>query len=193
MINPAADRNKEPIAKKLKQLLKHDSKVFEIGSGTGQHAAYFTQYLNVSWQPSEMQSALQSLTSYLETQTNANLNPPILFDATHHQIPYDIYNVVYTSNTFHIMSWSTVTRTLHQASQALAPGGLLIVYGPFKQQGRYNSENDEMFDQQLRKNHPEQGIRDIESVEQQAQDHHLHLTQKIAMPANNFLLVFTRL
>ena len=41
--SPACDRNKDPILAILKPLLKDKSLIFEIGTGTGQHAIFFSK------------------------------------------------------------------------------------------------------------------------------------------------------
>jgi cyclopropane fatty-acyl-phospholipid synthase-like methyltransferase len=41
----ASERNREPILATLKRVLKDRKHVLEIGSGTGQHAAYFARAL----------------------------------------------------------------------------------------------------------------------------------------------------
>ena len=40
----ACDRNQTPILEVLKEILPDTGKVLEIGSGTGQHAAYFRSF-----------------------------------------------------------------------------------------------------------------------------------------------------
>ena len=42
---PACDRNREPILTIIRDLLPATGKVLELGSGSGQHAAYFSAAL----------------------------------------------------------------------------------------------------------------------------------------------------
>ena len=63
----ACDRNQAPILEVLKTILPDTGKVLEIGSGTGQHAAYFSRYLpNLTWQPSDLAEGLPSIEAWRE-------------------------------------------------------------------------------------------------------------------------------
>ena len=49
----ASERNREPILQVLRRMFADRTAVLEIGSGTGQHAAYFAPALpHLAWQPS---------------------------------------------------------------------------------------------------------------------------------------------
>mgnify|MGYP006449694557 FL=1 len=60
---PAAGRNREPLLAILRQVLPVDGTVLEIGSGTGQHAAWFAPELSPRrWLPTDpAESALASI------------------------------------------------------------------------------------------------------------------------------------
>ncbi len=52
---PGAERNREFILPILQRVLPATGTVLEIGSGTGEHAAFFAAQLpSLTWQPSEM-------------------------------------------------------------------------------------------------------------------------------------------
>ena len=72
------------------------------------------------------------------------------------------------------------------------PGGALILYGPFMENGRHNAESNAQFDESLRSRDPSWGIRDLNEVMAIAADHDLVFDTKTAMPANNFTVVFQR-
>ena len=53
--SPACDHNKDPILAVLRDVFAPASAVLEIGSGTGQHAAYFAPRLpHLVWQTSDL-------------------------------------------------------------------------------------------------------------------------------------------
>jgi GNAT superfamily N-acetyltransferase len=58
----APDRNREPILNVLATLLSGKASVLEIGSGTGQHAAFFTAARpGWSWQPTDANHARRGI------------------------------------------------------------------------------------------------------------------------------------
>jgi Protein of unknown function (DUF938) len=77
-------------------------------------------------------------------------------------------------------------------SQVLPPGGVLYLYGAYKENGAHTAQSNEDFDRDLRGRNPEWGVRDLESVADLAREHGLDLLERIQMPANNLSLVFRR-
>ena len=56
---PACDRNREPILTIIRDLLPATGRVLELGSGSGQHAAYFSAALPLlEWLPSDLPECL---------------------------------------------------------------------------------------------------------------------------------------
>ena len=78
------------------------------------------------------------------------------------------------------------------AARHLTPGGVLVTYGPYLEDGVPTSEGNLSFDQSLRMQDPAWGIRSREDVEQEAARVGLQLRARRAMPANNLLLVWAR-
>ena len=79
------------------------------------------------------------------------------------------------------------------AERVLKDTGFLAIYGPFKVDGNYTAPSNEAFDRELRAaNAPEWGLKDVRDVEKAANEHGIVLTQQLALPANNFMLVFGR-
>ena len=76
------------------------------------------------------------------------------------------------------------------AARHLAPGGALVVYGPFIEADLPTAPSNHAFDAELRRRHPSWGLRDLEAVRTEAQGAGLALAERHALPANNLLLVF---
>jgi hypothetical protein len=74
----------------------------------------------------------------------------------------------------------------------LAPGGVLYLYGAYRENGVHTAPSNEAFDVDLRQRNPDWGIRDFEEVVKLAGAHGLELAERIPMPANNLSLVFRR-
>ncbi|HEY4296233.1 MAG TPA: DUF938 domain-containing protein, partial [Paraburkholderia sp.] len=70
--------------------------------------------------------------------------------------------------------------------------GVLYLYGPYKRGGAHTAPSNDAFDQQLRSRNPEWGIRDMETVVALGVSVGLVRDEPIAMPANNFSLVFRK-
>lgn len=197
--NPAADRNKDPIFEKLKEVFAETKRVLEIGGGTGQHAVFFASNMpHLHWQSSELPGNLEDLTRQLTASGLPNLAAPIELDVAAEAWPAPMKNApnafdgIYTSNTLHIMSQDHVRAFFQHVGKCLAASGTLAVYGPFKYDGAFNTPSNEAFDAQLKQMYPASGLRDFEWVNHQAELQGLSLVADHDLPANNQLLVWKR-
>lgn len=192
-LSEACERNKGPILQVISSAYAHSRTVLEIGSGTGQHAVYFSAHLpQISWQPSDTCEYLPALQERIRLEGGPNLRAAIELDVR--EQPWTIESVegVFTANTLHIMSWSAVKQLFRGVGAVLANAGVLCVYGPFRYDGRFTSESNAAFDEFLRKRDPRSGIRDFEAVEALAREQGLELVADHAMPANNQTLVWRK-
>jgi cyclopropane fatty-acyl-phospholipid synthase-like methyltransferase len=166
----------------LKRVFSDRRAVLEIGSGTGQHAAYFAPELpHLTWQASDVAENLPGIRLWGVE--------PIELDVEKEWPRVDV-DAVFSANTAHIMSWPQVERIFEGIGQLLPPGGLFALYGPFHYGGRPTSESNARFDAMLRARDPASGVRNFEEVEALAQRCGLSLLEDNAMPANNRLLVW---
>ena len=92
----------------------------------------------------------------------------------------------------HISPWHVSEHLLAGAPRLMRPEGRLFVYGAFKRGGEHTSPSNADFDASLRSGNPEWGLRDMDDLAALAERAGLHLTEAVPMPANNFVLVFTR-
>ena|ERR1700736_262375 len=192
-VSEAADRNKAPILAKLTKEFAHARHILEIGSGTGQHALYFAAHLpHLSWQPTDTGGYLPVLRERVRLEGGANLRAAIELDVRADPWPVEAVDGIFSANTLHIMSWSSVQEFFRGIGSVLGNPGVLCVYGPFRYGGRYTSESNAVFDDYLRNRDPESGIRDFEALESLARQRGLELAADHAMPANNQLLVWKR-
>jgi cyclopropane fatty-acyl-phospholipid synthase-like methyltransferase len=191
----ACERNKGPILEVLALELAAHHAVLEIGSGTGQHAVHFARHLpRLSWQPSEVAELQAGLAARIRLEGSANLRAPIVLDVR--SLPWPpapagtVFDAVFSANTLHIMAWEAVGDFFRGVGAALAAGGVLCVYGPFRYGGRYTSSSNADFDAWLRMRDPASGIRDFEALDALARAAGLTLAADHAMPANNQTLVW---
>jgi predicted O-methyltransferase YrrM len=191
--SPAAERNRGPIGEVLLRWLAPNARVLEIGSGTGQHAAWFHALLpGATWQTTDLPEHLDGIRARLKTEAPA-LPEPLALDVTaQEQWPEGPWDVVYTANTLHIMPWSHTPVLLERSAERVRPGGLLVIYGPFRDGERFDADSNRRFDEQLRQRGPAMGIRDILKLRQEAGSFGWTAEAEIAMPANNRILIFRR-
>ena len=204
----AADRNREPILEVLKRILPDRGTILEIGSGTGQHAVFFAPQLKPSiWQPSDPNPlARDSIRAWCDQFPSDNLRPPLDLDACAAVWPVETpeYKVPQTAdgycdpavvaiasiNVIHISPWAACLGLIAGASRILPPGGLLYLYGPFKQNGKHTAPSNQTFDAMLKMQDPDWGVRDLNAVTEAANDRNLSLLHTIPMPANNLSVIF---
>jgi hypothetical protein len=179
----ACERNREPILAVLKRVLGASRKVLEIGSGTGQHAAYFAPALpHLAWQASDVAAHLPGIREWGVE--------PIELDVDGHWPSIDA-DAAFTANTCHIMSWPQVEK-MFAGVGAIATLRTFCLYGPFNYGGRFTSESNARFDAMLRTRDPLSGLRDFEAIVALAGKQGMALLEDNAMPANNRLLVVGR-
>jgi len=189
----ACERNRDPILAVLRELLHTSGRVLEIGSGTGQHAVHFGLHLpHLIWQTSDLPQNHASISAWLQEARLPNVLPPLTLDTASADWPAGPFDAIFTANTCHIMAWDDVRAMFGGAARVLRTRGLMCVYGPFNEGGRFTSASNAMFDASLRAQAAHMGIRDFEAVDQLAADCGLALVADHAMPANNRLLVWQR-
>ena len=192
--SPAAARNREPILAVLRARLARPCRVLEVGSGTGQHAAFFARALpHVAWQPSERDNSLfPSIEAWAQAEGVEAPLPPIRLDVSGDDWPPGPFDAVFSANLIHIAPFEACQGLVRGAGRCLPPGGLLLLYGPFRLEGRHTALSNEAFDRELRARDPRFGVRDLAEVEGEAARHGLEPIQRVPMPANNQLVVLQR-
>jgi len=187
----ACVNNRDFILEQLGPLLSNAKSVLEVGSGTGQHAVYFSGHLpDITWQTSDLDENHQGINAWITEAGEENCLAPISLNVADKQwLPHAV-DAIFTANSLHIMSWDYVTHFFNKVPHVLTPSGLLIAYGPFNYDGEYTSESNQRFDQLLRASNTGRGIRDIERINMLAVDNGLQFVVDHAMPANNRLIVW---
>jgi SAM-dependent methyltransferase len=192
---PSAARNLEPIAAVLTRHLPAQGRALELASGTGQHVVEFAaRFPGLDWQPSDLDPEnLASIAARAARAGAANLRAPIRLDAC---APGwgagQAWDAICLTNLLHLISAPEAEALLAEVARALAPGGVFALYGPFRQASRLTSDGDRSFDASLRAQDPAIGYKDIEWVEARLSEGGLTCRDRIAMPANNLMLIAGR-
>jgi hypothetical protein len=191
---PATERNRAPILALLTRILPPAGLVLEVASGTGEHAVFFGRHLpHLTWQPSDVDAAAQaSIVAWTAEAGLSNILAPLALDAAQPNWPIDRADAMISVNMIHIAPWAAAIGLVGGAARTLAAGGPLVLYGPFKRDGRHTAPSNEAFDQNLRRQNPAWGVRDLETVTAAAEAAGLALEEVVEMPANNLSLVFRR-
>lgn len=189
----ATHRNREALLEVLEPRLPAQGTVLEIGSGSGQHHVYFGAALpHLSWQPTDMaQENLESIAAWQELEPSAGLLPAKELDLLK-PWPVERADAVLCFNVIHISPWACTPALFEGAAKILPAGGRLFTYGPYTFGGRHTSESNVRFEGWLKSMDPDFGVRDADQLAQIAQDKGLALVERVAMPANNFTLVFEK-
>lgn len=191
---PATARNREPILEVLTRVLPHLGTVVEIGSGSGEHVAYFARRLpSLRFQPTDpLEAHRASIDAWVESEALTNVAPALVLDAEAEPWPLTHADAVFTANVIHIAPWSVCLAILAGAGAILPPGAPLIFYGPFRRDGAHTAESNAAFDESLRSRDPRWGVRDLEDVTAEAAARGFELEETVPMPANNFTVIYRR-
>nr|WP_051492191.1 DUF938 domain-containing protein [Roseivivax isoporae] len=194
---PATARNRRPIADALAGLLPKDAcTVLEIASGSGEHALWMARALpHVTWIPSETTAeGLAGIEAWraLCPELCGRVLPPVLIDARRLPWPGHPVDAVFAANLTHIASWSATLGLIEGAAGRLGENGLLLVYGPFKENGTFNGAGNAAFDADLRMRNHDWGLRDRETLTAAAIAQGFEVADAVSMPANNLLLAYRR-
>lgn len=199
----AYHRNFAPVLAVLQRVLSGRSgHVLEIGSGTGQHVVGFAAAMpELAWQPTDLNlNHLKSIEAWRRHSGLANVAPPFALDATDPETwpsgdgrpPRQALAAILSMNVIHIAPWSVCEGIMRIAGRDLSPGGLLVLYGPFKRGGEHTAPSNAAFDASLRRENPLWGVRDVQDIVVAAAACGLRFNEVVEMPANNLTLVFER-
>jgi len=189
----SCEQNKHVILDVLKKEFAQRKNVLEIGSGTGQHAVFFANYLtHLHWQCSDRESELHGMTAWLNEAKLENIKEPIALDVLSNQWPGKKYDAIFSANAVHIMPWQAVESLFKGLNNCLDETAVVCFYGPFNYAGKFTSESNARFDQWLKQRNPLSGIRNIEDLNELALQCGLTPSNDYAMPANNRIVCWCK-
>lgn len=202
-MNPSATRNRDPILQILQKYISPETTGFllEISSGVGTHVEHFApKFPKLTFQPSEFdRRSLDSLQAYAEDCPTKNILKPLHIDIRE---PYTKWgsgtfqpaslDFMLNINMMHISEFACAEGLFRNAGDLLKPGGFLITYGPYAENGVLVPDSNVRFDAGLREQDPSWGIRDIVELKKVAAGNGIGLKEKYEMPANNKTLIWQK-
>ena len=196
---PAALRNRAPITAVLRDELPEAGLVFEIASGTGEHAVHFARaFPALDWQPSDCDpQALASIAAWREELADngdtSNLRPPIKLDVRSVEWPpLPGLAAMIAINLVHISPPETAEALLRGAGRLLPAGAPLVLYGPYLEEGVDPAPSNLAFDRTLRARDHRWGLRNVGWMDTLGEANGLRRTLRVEMPANNLVLVYRK-
>jgi len=185
----ASENNKQPILDIIASIFLEPVTVWEIGSGTGQHACYFAQKLpHLQWQATDRDENLLGINRWIDNAGLNNLPPCLALDVSDSVWPCENMDAVFSANTLHIMHWQEVKSFFSGLASSLSADAPVCLYGPFNYRGLYTSDRNRQFDLWLKARDPLSGIREFTEIENLANQAGMEIINDYAMPANNRLL-----
>jgi len=173
--------------------------VLEIGAGTGQNAAAFARaFPALAWWPSDPdplhRRSAQAWAKALRVPERPALNVDAAGDwPTQADVAaLGPLSAVVAMNVAHIVPWAVVEGLVAGAGRALAPGGLLVLAGPFKVYGDYIGKGNAAFDLQLQAQSRDWGLRDVADLQALSQAAGMGLASLQTIPADNRVLIFRK-
>jgi SAM-dependent methyltransferase len=163
LTSPSVARNRDPILSVLRRVLPPTGQVLEIASGTGEHAVHFAAALPyLTWQPTDREEqALRSIAAHWAAAGLPNLLAPLVLDAAAPEWPVERADAIVAINMVHISPWRATQGLMAGAGRILPPGGVLYLYGAYKENGANTAPSNEAFVLDLRRRNPEWGVRDL--------------------------------
>lgn len=196
IISPTAARNAGPIAKTIGPFLPGGSRVLGIADGTGQQAAAILAHCaDVTWQPSDPdRDSRGSLATYhneMPDRIAAPLHLDVSADSWWDALPGE-YTHMFCANMIHIAPPEALMGLAAGATAILPKDGRLFLYGPFLF-GEDSAQSNLEFSERLKLRNPQWGVRELHFVKHIFAKSGLTVAEQIEMPANNHLLVVSKI
>ena len=197
---PATQRNKYIIKEVLSKVIQKNGSILEIGSGSGEHGVFFQKcFPGIIWQTSDPDLMhRKSISTWINYEELNNKMPqPIEIDVE--KVPWEIPLTLAKSllgivsiNMIHVAKWDCTIALFRESGKLLKEGQFLILYGPFKFSNKHISQSNYFFDNSLKIQNNLWGVRNIESVSDEAKKNGFFQQNIISMPANNFSIVYRK-
>lgn len=197
LFSPSAARNRDAIRDAFLVHMPASGTMIEIGAGTGEHAVAIASAAPLlDWRPGDPDAASRaSIAAWVAHLKIANIAPPHDADVTKADWSDAFPRAVgvLSINMIHIAPFEAARGLFHGATRLLSAGGRLFLYGPFSRNGIHTAPSNEAFDASLKSRDGRWGVRDLDGdIIPLAEKTGFALVAVVAMPANNFSVIFEK-
>ena len=198
LFSPSAARNRTVIVEAFQTVAPTAGDVLEVGAGTGEHAmALAAASPGLLWRPGDPDARSRaSIDAWRAAIGLANVAPAHALDVceTDWGMAPAALAAVVSINMIHIAPFVAAEGLFAGAGRYLKSDGILFLYGPFSREGVHTAPSNAAFDESLKSRNPSWGVRDLEvDLTPLASEAGLERIKVIAMPANNFSVVYKKI
>ena len=195
---PSTIRNRDFIASVLSNYLSPNGLFLEIASGSGEHGVFFQKkFPSIIWQTSDPESVnRKSINSWITYEGLVSKMPkPLNLDVEirpwpiNNQIKSLIKGIV-CINMIHISPWTCTKALFEESKSYLQQKSFLMLYGPFLRKEKQTSQSNLNFDQSLKSQNTNWGLRHLDDINNIAHKNGFILDKVIDMPANNLSIIY---
>ena len=196
----ATQRNRDCIGDLLSRIIKQKGSILEIGSGSGEHGIFFQKrFPEIKWHTSDPNLIhRKSISSWIKHEELSKKMPqPINLDVE--KIPWNIpvklinsLQGIVSINMIHVAHWSCTIALFRESRKLLNKGQFVMLYGPFKIKNKHTSQSNYLFDNSLKMQNDNWGIRNLEEVSDEAKKNSFFQEEIINMPANNLSIIYRK-
>ena len=195
---PATARNRDSISAVLSNYISPNSLLLEIASGSGEHGVFFQKkFPSIIWQTSDPEFVhRKSINSWIKHEGLCSKMPdPLDLDVEMRPWPItkklkSLIRGIVCINMIHIAPWTCTKALFEESKSYLNKNNFLMLYGPFLQMKVQTSESNMNFDKSLKFQNPLWGLRQLDEVNQLADENGFMLDNVIEMPANNLSVIY---
>lgn len=186
---PATQQNRQAIWQVLGELCV-SGRILEVASGSGEHLQFFrVQAPHIEWLGSDPVAEHRASIQAWNPLGPAPLDLDVSLADWSMACPLD---GIVAINLLHIAPWSATLGLLSGAARHLKSGGWLYLYGAYLRREVTTAPSNLAFDQGLRAQNPDWGVRQLEEVVAQAEKLGLVLERVVEMPANNLSVILRK-
>ena len=167
--------------------------VLELASGFGEALVEVaTRYPNCTFQPSDAQEqCINSLKKFTYGNILKPLHINVNSDEDWNQLKREYYDIAMCFNLIHLIPKLGTHKIFKHSANILIPhSSFIIFWGAFKKDGKYLSESDKKFDEDIQKRDSRWGLWDMNDLNLVAESYGFEQHSVAPQRKGNFMIVY---